>query len=133
MRGASASEESSVSRRDRRDRKKQRRRERAEKPEVKHVSAEELKAVIAHARELGLSDEECAKLEAAIETLEFVVGQLDSKTLTVARLRSLFGLATSEKTRTVVGDAKPAQPEKTGSEGAEAAAPSEPVPGHGRK
>ena len=123
-----------MSRRDRRDRKKKRTRERPAKPEVKRVSAVELKTVIAHARDLGLSDEECAKLEAAIETLEFVFGQLDQKTLSLARLRSLFGLATSEKTRTVVGDAaKPAQPETAKPEpGAEPTASPEAVPGHGR-
>jgi transposase len=127
-----------VSRRDK-DSKKRRRRERPAKPEVKHASAGELKAVIERARELGLSDEECAKLESAIETLEFVVGQLDSKTVTLTRLRSLFGLATSEKTRTVVGEAaKPAPTENSGHEGAGASTtesgvpPSEPVAGHGR-
>jgi transposase len=68
-----------------------------------------LKEGVARARELGLSDEDCANLEAAIDTLEFVVGQLDSKTLTLARLRALFGLAKSEKTKTVLGGA-PATP-----------------------
>lgn len=129
-------EEPSVSRRNRQERKKPRRRERPAKPEVKRVSADELKGVIAHARELGLSGEECAKLEAAIETLEFVVGQLDQRTLSLARLRSLFGLATSEKTRTVLGEStKPSgpTPEPTTSEATtEKATSTEPAPGHGR-
>jgi transposase len=132
----------------RRDQKKRKRtRERTSKPAVKAVSAEELKDVIARARELGLPEEDCANLEAAIETLQFVVGQLDSKTLTLARLRSLFGLATSEKTKTVVGDQKkPEQPGSAGDRGAGAsgdtagAKPSETdsdsereaAPGHGR-
>lgn len=95
----------------RRGPKKQRRtRDRSVKPKVKRVAADELKAVVTRARELGLSDADCANLDAAIETLEFVVGQLDTKTLTLARLRSLFGLAASEKTKTVLGaPAKPAQ------------------------
>ena len=95
-----------------RQKKKKRTRERTVKPTVKRVAAEELKAVVTRARELGLPEADCANLEAAIETLEFVVGELGTKTLTLARLRSLFGLATSEKTRTVLGDpAKPAQPQ----------------------
>jgi hypothetical protein len=94
----------------RRGPKKRRTRERGAKPVVKRVAADELKAVVTRARELGLPAEDCANLEAAIETLEFVVGQLDSKTLTLARLRSLFGLAKTEKTKSVLGDpAKPAQ------------------------
>lgn len=130
----------------RRDQKKRRTRERANKPTVKRVSAEELKGVIARARELGLPEEDCTNLEAAIETLQFVVGQLDSKTLTLARLRSLFGLARSEKTRTVLGDpAKPGQPASAGAPGAgaspesagaspegEAAPKPAAAPGHGR-
>lgn len=131
-----------VSRRDRQERKKQRRRERIPKPEVKHVSAEELKAIIARAREGRLSDEDCARLEAAIDTLEFVVGELDNKNVKLARLRSLFGLAPSEKTRTVIGEAgKPTQSETAGSQepgatasesGSEPTIAAEAVPGHGR-
>jgi len=128
------------SRRDQ-QKKRKRTRERSPKPAVKRVAADELKAVIARARELGLSDEDCANLEAAIETLQFVVGQLDSKTLTLARLRSLFGLTTSEKTKAVVGDPKkPEQPpgagdssaEASGAKPSEAASEPEAAPGHGR-
>jgi hypothetical protein len=109
---------------------------------VEHVSPEELKAVVAHARGLGLSEDECAKLEAAIDTLEFVVGELDNKSVTLARLRSMFGLATSEKTRTILGaEANPPQPNTTGGEqppstptpgDPDQTASREPVPGHGR-
>lgn len=129
----------------RQDRQRKRRRERVAKPAVQRVSADELKAVVARARERGLPDADCAHLEAAIETLEFVVGQLDDKTLTLARLRSLFGLVSSEKTSAVLGEeAKSAvsggsSPESPAS-GAPADAASaaeepeepEPTPGHGR-
>lgn len=120
---------------------------------VKRVAADELKAVVTRARELGLPDEDCANLEAAIDTLEFVVGQLDSKTLTLARLRSLFGHRPSEKTSTVLGGgqtpesgtgggtAKPAESESgAAAPDPAAAAPraseppegKKPAPGHGR-
>jgi len=131
-----------VSRRERQERKKQRRRERAPKPEVKQVPAEELKAVIARARELGLSEDECAKLEKAIDTLEYVVGQLDQRTVSLARLRSLFGLSTSEKTKTVTGEtATPAPSGNASQEGTpppvgevapDQAPTTEAAPGHGR-
>ena len=96
----------------RRDRKKRRTRERVEKPELKNVSPEELKAIVARARDgEALSNEDWAKLDAAIDTLVFVAGELDSRNVTVARLRHLFGLSPSEKTRTVVGDhAKATEP-----------------------
>jgi len=109
---------------------------------VKRVSADELKAIVARARDGCLSAEDCARLEEAINTLEFVVGELDDRTTTLARLRSMFGLATSEKTRAVVGETgKPTQQEPAGGPAPEAAASEsgpvpavarEPVPGHGR-
>lgn len=75
------------------------------KPVVKTMCAEDLKAIVARARAAGLSEEDCATLEALIETLEMVTGELDKKTVTLARLRQLFGLATSEKTRAVLAKA----------------------------
>lgn len=96
--------------------RKKRRRERVEKPAAKCVSAEELKAVVTRARELGLPEVDCANLETAIETLKFVVGELDSKNVTLARLRALFGLGkTSEKTSAIVGDQKGKAAQQPGS------------------
>jgi hypothetical protein len=64
---------------------------------VKSVDEEELKALIDRARSGALSEEECSELRAVVETLAFVTRELDTKNLTLKRLRALFGLATSEK------------------------------------
>lgn len=76
------------------------------RPEVKRVDEEQLKALIDRAREGALSEEECADLLAVVETLAFVVRELDEKNLTLSRLRSLFGLSTSEKLSSVLPGAK---------------------------
>jgi len=101
-----------ASRRGQRKGSPKRRRERGAKPAVTAVPAHELKAVVERAREMGLPAADCEHLEAAIDTLEFVVGELDRKTITLARLRSLFGLKSSEKTRDVLP--RPAPPPTEG-------------------
>jgi hypothetical protein len=61
-----------------------------------------MKSVVQRARDAGLSDEDCASLDAIIDTLEWVSSELEDKTLTLARLRSLFGIAGSETSRKVL-------------------------------
>lgn len=107
---------------------------------MQRVPAEELKAIVDRAREGPLSEEDLRRLEAAIETLECVVEELDSKNTTLARLRDLFGLKRNEKTSAVTGQPsgpKPAEPEQgeTSTEAAGEGQPSgtsEVATGHGR-
>ncbi|RMH40244.1 MAG: hypothetical protein D6688_13100, partial [Alphaproteobacteria bacterium] len=66
-------------------------------PAVKRVDEAKLKAMIDRAGEGALSEEERAELRAVVETLSFVVRELGEKNLTIRRLRSLFGLTSSEK------------------------------------
>lgn len=94
--------------RDKPKKKKQRRVKRRRptaKPKIKRVQAAELTSVVARARELGLSAEDCNNLDAAVETLQYLFSELDRKRLTLARLRSLFGLKASEKSRDVLEQA----------------------------
>lgn len=120
----------------------------APKPKVpvKRADAERLKALIERASSGALSEEECAELRAVVETLEFVVRELDDKNLTLRRLRALFGLSSSEKLNKVLPPADgDGPPQEAGGSGAEEArdgpdsaaadqAPDddEPAPGHGR-
>lgn len=92
------------------------------RPAVKRVNADALKETIDRARTEALSEEECAELRSVVETLEYVVRELDEKNLTVRRLRSLFGLAGSEKLRKIFPD----EPEM-GDDGADND-PAEPTP-----
>ena len=56
---------------------------------------DELKAIVDHAKSLGLSETEHATLSAAVETLGFVTSELESKDVSIERLRSmLFGAKT---------------------------------------
>ncbi len=119
-----------------------RRRERRPRPQVKRIKADELKSIVDRARASGLQEEDCASLEAAIGTLEYLFKELDSKTLTLARLRSLFGLRSSEKSRDVLGDkpgakpstsdSEPTSPESEGPTPGEGEAEDEKPKGHGR-
>lgn len=114
---------------------------------VKRADAEKLKALIERASSGALSEEECAELRAVVETLEFVVRELDDKNLTLRRLRALFGLSSSEKLNKVLppadGDGPPqeaggpgAEEARDGPDGAvgddEAAGDDKPAQGHGR-
>lgn len=68
------------------------------------LEMQELHDIVARARSRPLSEEECAKLLASLSTLGWLHQELGQQTLTLARLRSLFGLSTSEKTRDVLAD-----------------------------
>lgn len=92
------------------------------KPAVKRVDEGALKALIDRAGEQPLSAEERAELSAVVETLAFVMRELDTQNLTLRRLRSLFGLAKSEKLKAVLQNVLPAeaQPEDEVPSGEEA-------------
>lgn len=106
----------------RRRRRKKKQKQRPARPKVEVLRSEDLKSAVQRAREAGLSEEDCGNLEAVIDTLEWVSSELEDKTLTLARLRSLFGLAGSEKTRAVFGDkgSSPAGGESAGDSSADA-------------
>ncbi len=126
------------------ERQRRRRRTLTPKPTVKRVDEDELKALIEHARDRPLSEGECAELRGVVETLAFVVRELDEKNLSLRRLRSLFGLASSEKLSNVLpADEAEGATDETTSEsedtttGGEDAAGQEaeekpPAKGHGR-
>jgi len=87
-------------------RKQRRRRTLTPKPPVvKRVDADALKEAIDRARTDSLSEEECSELRSVVDTLEYVIRELDEKNLTLRRLRSLFGLPASEKLKDVFPDA----------------------------
>jgi transposase len=68
------------------------------------IPLQELKAIVERAR-AGLSQEDCDKLEAAVDTLAVVTRELDKKGTSIKRLRSLlFGIST-ERTSRVLGEA----------------------------
>lgn len=128
-----------MSRRDRHKNKKNRERDhaRAGAPKgapgvVRDVGVEELEAILARAR-AALSDEEYATLKAAIETLTWLTGELEHKTVSLARLRKLLFGITTEKLAKVLA---PSGPEARGPSGPPGEEPGEeptPAPkGHGR-
>lgn len=114
----------------------------ARPPEVKRVDEGELKALIERAGEGPLSEEERGELRSVVETLAFVVRELDEKNLTLRRLRSLFGLSASEKLSSVLPSALVEsggnEPDTTGPGGEEggeeetSAGQDAPRKGHGR-
>ncbi len=87
--------------------KRRRRRTRTWKPAVKRVNADELKATIDSAGSRSLTEEERTELQGVVDTLEFVIRELEEKNLTIRRLRSLFGLKRSEKLKDVFGSTAP--------------------------
>jgi transposase len=119
-----------------RDRKRRPRRTLTPKPVVKRVNEDELKALIERARNSTLSEGECDELRGVVETLAFVVRELDEKNLSLRRLRSLFGLSNSEKLSSILPAAEPdtAGEREATSESEDSAkdAEEEPPKGHGR-
>jgi transposase len=94
------------------------------RPEVRVLPSHDLKRIVDKAQ--SITEDEKASLEAVIDTLEWLTSELDARTLTLARLRSLFGLQASEKSKKVFGDdpaAAPQEPAKNdGAEGGDGGA-----------
>jgi len=105
---------------------------------VIEVTVQELKAILERVKEV-LDEEEYAKLEAAIETLAWLTGELGDEQITRARLRELLREATrgkkkkSEKTKKVIKAAEK-KAEEEGSGGKELGGEKEKQKrkGHGR-
>ncbi len=74
------------------------------------VSMQELEEILEKARTTPLTDEECAKLRKALETLVYVTDLVGDQDTTIARLRRILFGATTEKIRNVLKreSAKPA-------------------------
>jgi transposase len=86
--------------------------------------------ILARVRSAGLPEEDCKKLEALVDTVAWLNQELDRNALTLARLRSLFGLSASEKTRDVLATGEQAERDERPEECA--AKSSEKPKGHGR-
>ena len=85
-----------------RRKKRRKKKQRPPRPQVDVLRSGDLKSTVQRARDAGLPDEDCDNLDAVIDTLEWVSSELEDKTLTLARLRSLFGMSSSEKTSKVL-------------------------------
>jgi len=92
--------------------------------------------ILARVRSAGLPEADCTKLEALIDTVAWLNQELDRNALTLARLRSLFALNPSEKTKDVL--AAPAEVKAAEHGGAQPKAdgsdkePAQQPKGHGR-
>jgi len=107
------------------------------------ISMKELEEIVERAKTSPLSEEDCAKLWKALETLEYLTNLVGDKDTTLSKLRKiLFGPGT-EKIRNILGiegaktGSQPADTSRTGSAESQAGNPageasSEKAKGHGR-
>jgi len=75
------------------------------KPDVRVLDMSELEDIIKRAVAGPISDEDAEKLRESLGSLAWLQQKLADKDITLARLRDLFGLKTSEKTSKVLGKA----------------------------
>jgi transposase len=99
--------------------------------EVIEVNFEELKALKERARQGPLGEEDCKKLEAAIEALSRLIEMIGDKDTTINSLRALLSKPSTEKTSKVLEKAGLGATPK-GSFSPPASSRAEPKPGHGR-
>ena len=78
-------------------RKNAKRKNADDKHSLKRVDHDQLNALIDRASKDTLSEDECDELRAVVDTLAYLISELDEKNLTLRRLRSLLGLPASEK------------------------------------
>jgi hypothetical protein len=91
------------------------------KPAIEHidVKVEELKQALERSRQAPLEDPDYRKLEAAVNTLDYLTELVADKDTTIRHLRQLLLGVSTEKTRDVlqkagVKSAGAATPKKTG-------------------
>ncbi len=107
------------------------------KPAIKRidVKVEELQQALARSRQAPLEDPDYRKLEAAVNTLDYLTELVADKDTTIRHLRQLLLGSSTEKTKEVLQKAgvEPAggATEKTPDNG-EKQTPGDPQPGHGR-
>lgn len=108
------------------------------KPERLDIGADELAGILERVR-ASLTEDEFAKLKAAIETLAWLTDELEHKRVSIARLKKLLFGATTEKTSQVLEQVLGATTADLGPKGeGEAIGEGVPVarekrPGHGRQ
>ena len=68
------------------------------------VSMDELEDILERAKTTPLTEEECAKLRKALETLMYLTDLVGDKDTTIARLRKILFGASTEKIRNILGD-----------------------------
>ena len=112
-------------------------------PERIDMDRQELEAILEHTKTAALSEEEHAKLRAAMETLIFLTAELEKKRVSIDRLKQLLFGATTETTRKVLkkildqagkkgeGSEKDTAGNQTSPEAGQSPS-SEPAKGHGR-
>jgi transposase len=105
------------------------------KPPIEHidVKVEELKQALERSRQAPLEDPDYRKLEAAVDTLDYLTELVADKDTTIRHLRQLLLGSSSEKTKDVLASVEVAggAPE-TKTAGDPQQTPSDRQPGHGR-
>jgi len=99
--------------------------------EVIEVNFEELEARLERARQGPLGEEDYQELEAAIQTLSYLIELIGEKETTISRLRALLAKPSTEKTSKVLEQAGIKAPPKSSSL-PNANENKKPKPGHGR-
>jgi transposase len=97
--------------------------------EVIEVNFEELTALLERARQGPLGEEDCQRLEGAIQALSHLIERIGEKNTTISQLRALLSKPGTEKTGKVLEQAGIKAPPKSSPP---PNAPSPPKPGHGR-
>jgi len=101
------------------------------------VSMKELDDILERAKTTPLTEEECAKLRKALETLLYLTDLVGDKETTIAKLRKILFGASTEKTRNVLGKDKVADASEASSPEVQPGTPAdesaqEKASGHGR-
>ena len=103
------------------------------RPKRQPIELGVLEAIIERAKSSPLSEDDHEKLKAAIETLAFITRELESKRVSIIRLKKLLFGASTEKTSRLFGDSAESDAAEPASDGAEhqadGAGPSEPSTG----
>ena len=73
--------------------------------EVIEVNFEELAGLLERARQGPLGEEDCQRLEAAIQALSYLIEKIGEKDTTISRLRALLAKPSTEKTSKVLEQA----------------------------
>ena len=97
--------------------------------EVIEVNFEELTALLERARQGPLGEEDCQRLEGAIQALSHLIERIGEKNTTISQLRALLSKPGTEKTSKVLEQAGIKAPPKSSPP---PNAPGPPKPGHGR-
>lgn len=108
---------------------KRKRKGKRQQPRRQEIQLGELESIVERVK-TSLSDEEHGKLKAAIETLAFITRELESKRVSIERLKRLLFGSTTEKTSKVLGEtgAESPQDQEPGDDAAQRSKPK----GHGR-